>query len=345
MPISSVVSPIVPTVDRPIPIGFQGAYAEEIAESRIGLQTGMLGAQNVTRIWRVYTTLKTDNPVATMETLSAKLGGVKVGSVFPKSGGWGDGSFVLQYFTILDHWMGTRVWTIQGNYVPSYIASLPTTLWSFNIQSSLETQKVFTDRNGKGIGAPRYIAVNPTTVTPDFTATSLDPRNPTVYLALAGGGTDPTVLNLPRFMVGADAPKRSSAISFTKTIDSFLHRYQAVQSALNAKRNINNDDVIVATTSGSISFVSGDNGLGTMLLQDVILAEIPNPGGGITPSFRVTINLKYDPDRWQHHLTHTHKFDDGTEAPIIQVATGELVDEEFIINGETSISGILGAFV
>jgi hypothetical protein len=343
-----MVSPIVPPILAPIPPGYKGAYAEEIAMSRIGLQSGMLGAQNVTRTWRVYCNASTDNPIAVMEGLPSRYGGVQVGARFPTTGGWGDGTFVLQYFTIVDHWMGTRVWTIQGNYVPSYVGQLLTPAWSFRIQSSLQTHKVYADLNEKGIGAPKYNAINPTTETPIATATNAFAKksaDATIYLALAGGGSDPFAENLPRYLVGADVPLRTSTVTFWKTIPSYLQKAAAIHAALNAKRNINSDAVQVLTTSssGKITFVNDSDGIGKMLMRDIVLDPIENSASGGVPSFRVTIAMEYNPDGWQHHLTHTYKFDDGVEAPI-RDGGGGFVSEEFKINGETSLSAIMGAF-
>jgi hypothetical protein len=342
--VSSIVQPVLVS----IPPGFKGAYAEEIAMSRIGLQSGMLGAQNVTRTWRVYCNNTTDNPIAVMEGLASRYGGVQVGSVFPNTGGWGNSSYVLQYFTILDHWIGTRVWTLQGNYVPSYVTSLPSTAWNFRIQSSLQTQKVYADLNKKGIGAPRYnptTSIDPLRVATVANAFAKKPADATVYLALAGGGSDVFSKTLPRYLVGADVPLRTSIVTFSKTIGGFAFYLPAVQAALNAKRNINSDAVRVLTTSASseITFVNDTDGIGKMLMRDVVLDPIENASTGGVPAFRVTITLEYNPDGWQHHLTHTYKFDDGIEAPI-QPLGGGFASEEFIINGATSLSGILGAF-
>ena len=336
----SLISPIVPPILVPIPPGFKGAYAEEIAMTRIGLQSGMLGAQNVTRTWRVYCNNTTDNPIAVMEGLSSRYGGVQIGTRFPTTGGWGDGSYVLQYFTIVDHWIGSRVWTLQGNYVPSYVTSLPSLAWNFRIQSSLQTHKVYTDRNGKGIGAPKYVPI--ASGLGDFHATNINPRIGTLDLVLAGGETDYTSNLLPRYLVGADVPMRTSTVTFWKTIPSYLQKAAAIHAAMNAKRNINSDAVQILTTSssGKITFVNNSDGIGKMLMRDVVLDPIENAGVGGFPSFRVTITMEYNPDGWQHHLTHTYKFDDGVEAPIID-GGGDFVSEEFIINGETSLTAIM----
>lgn len=347
---TAVVSPIVQPVFFPIPPGFKGAYAEEIAMSRIGLQSGMLGAQNVTRTWRVYCNTTTDNPIAVMEGLSTRYGGVRVGSTFPTTGGWGDGTYVLQYFTIIDHWIGSRVWTIQGNYTPGY-ASVSSAAWSFRIQSSLQTHKVYADLNKKGIGAPKYVAVKSTDpyIATATNAFASKPENKTVYLALAGGGSEAFDASLPRYLVGADVPMRTSAVTFWKTIPNYWQKAAAIHSALNAKRNINSDAVWVLTTSSlaKIQFANDSDGIGKMLMRDVVLDPVENASTGGVPAFRVMITMDYNPDGWQHHLTHTYKFKDGDaeglEAPI-QASSGGFVSEEFVINGATSFTGIMDAF-
>src|SRR3990172_473417 len=159
----------------PIPPGQLPPYAEEIQESRIGLTTGLDGASNVTRQFRVYTAKAFDNPVITIERLSTLLGGEKTGNTYPRRSGleftpghyWGDGSYVLYNWTILDHWPVTNIWVLQANYVPSYVAAIPRAAWTFRISSSLETEKIFTEKpwyndagilvSGRGIGGPRYI--------------------------------------------------------------------------------------------------------------------------------------------------------------------------------------------
>ena len=351
MPLTPVTSEIIPAVPHPIPGGLKGAYAEETAESRIGLQSGMLGAQNVTRQWRVYTAKNSDNPIVTMEGLSSRYGGVVVGSPFPTTGGWGDGSFILSYFTIVDHGVGTRVWTLQGNYVPSYLTGLPGVGWSFAIQSSIETKKIYqtierdVDGNpiGKGIGLPLYSLWSLVGSPPPVAFKVTSPLLGELDVFLPGGGTDPTDNKIPRFATGVDAPARVSTVIFSKTIRSFQTALPAIHAVLNAKRFVNSDDIVVRTTSGEISFFT--NTPGKVLLAGVEIQEAQNQEQGLTPYFRVTIGLKYNPDGWQHKLVHAKKLDDGTLAPIRSVSTGKFIEETFQITGETSISGLLGAFL
>jgi hypothetical protein len=343
---------------RTRPPNAAGPFAEETADSRIGLQTGLSGAENVTRKWRVYTVSPIDNPVATITVLEAKDGGVALGDRFPKFNNWGDGTYVLYYFTIVDHWPGTNVWTLMGHYVPSYVTTFATTLWTINIQSSLETVRVYTDRNGKGIGIPRYLTA--TNNVANFQTRSLN--RGTVGLVLAGTTQgapdfgDPFAANLPRHIVGADVPKRTSTIVLRKVISSW--RWAAAQQALNAKRFVNSDRFFVHTTSlPRPLYIANDPG--TVLFQDLILEDVPvgtpttDTGVGLSrvtdgPSFRVTMVFKYDPDGWQLNLPHMHRWDDGTESPVTRI-TGNpgnepVVEEEFEVVGETSLSALVGAF-
>lgn len=329
-------------------------YAEEVAESRIGLTTGIYGAQNVTRTWRVYCSSATANPVQTILNLSSKDGGVKIGELFPKSGGWGDGTYVLLYFTIIDHWIGTSVWVLQGHYGPSYLTGFASTLWEFNIRGSLQAERVFTtlsymDGNqpvaSKNIGPPRYKQVTSGTA---GAFTAQHPERGTVYLAIADGGNDPTAAKLPRFTKGADAPARVSTINLWKTIPTW--RYAAVSSAMNNKRYVNSDSVIVQTTSGTITWVNANDGRGTLLMDDISVDPISpsqqpgQPLAGDGPAFRVGITLKFDPDGWQHYERHMYRWDDGTESQIVN-SEGNFINEEFRVVGETSFTALLGAFV
>jgi hypothetical protein len=337
------------------PPAHQGAFAEEVGESRIGLQTGFLGASNVTRIFRVYTASRSDNPVQTIENLFTRNGGLKIGSTFPTTGGWGDGSYVLFNFTILDHWIGTNVWILQANYVPSYIAAIPTEQWTMQIQSSLETEHVFTDLDGKGIGTPRYLPYSSSTPS-SFTATNINRDPPTVSLELPGGGTDEQSPLLPRFLVGTDRPKRTSVVSISKTISSLLPYLPALRAAMNSQKSVNSDSVTIATTAGPVSLVDR-TGIGTLMLMDVLATPIENQTGGLVPSYRISMTLKYDPGfrmrfserderylaPWQYHRVHMHKWvDDGTESPVLK--DGRPIVESFKINGETSLTDIIGGF-
>jgi hypothetical protein len=371
MPINQPVGiPLVQPVIRPIPKGFAGAYAEEVSESRIGLQTGMLGAQNATRTWRVYTASPGDNPIITMENLPSAHGGVSIGSTFPTTSGWGDGSFVLQYFTILDHWPGTPVWILQGTYVPSYLASLPNSLmWTFRISSSLEAKRLFVeipwaddDGNlvvGRGIGAPRYVPrpellhetintippkrISVTNPAARFTAISLDPKYGTATVQLPDGSDNPRNPTLPRFMVGADVPTPSSVLTLTKKISKW--DMNAVIGALNSVGKINADEFSVLTSSGQIVFANRPDNpyLGQMLFQDLQLDPIVNDEGGGEPAFQVTLTFGFSKTGWQHSIQHTHKWDDSTESQIRDDG-GNVINETFHIVDPTFLSSVVSAF-
>lgn len=337
-----------PTPNKPPP------YAEETADSRIGLQTGLLGATNVTRTWRVYCSSSTVNPVQTITNLSSKHGGVKTGEAFPKSGGWGDGTYVLLYFTIVDHWIGTNVWILQGHYVPSYFAGYATQLWEFNIRGSLQSERVYTTfasegNPSKGIGIPRYEPigdVSPSDGRAVFTATV--PGRPIERLVLPPGFSDPTAATLPRFMDGADAPKRISTVSLWTIIPTW--RYEAVAAAMNDKGYTNVGNVFAETTSGPITWVdSSDNNRNTIIISEISLDPVPPaqnsaPSVGTGPAFRVGITLQFNPDGWQTTKRHTYKSDSGYEA-FIYDSGGRVIDEEFMVVGETSITAILASFL
>ena len=330
-------------------------YAEETADSRIGLQTGFLGTENVIRTFRVYCRNRTDNPVRTLNTLSSANGGVKLGEAFPTTDDWSDGTYVLMFFTIVDHWIGTSVWIVRGNYVPSYVLGYASQQWEFNIRGALQTQRIYTTLEtdeipSKGIGPPRYVPypLSPTMGEPIMTWTARSPKlDDDVLLVLPGGGSDPTSPSLPRYMDGADSPTRASSINLWKIIPTW--NFSAVSSAMQNRKYVNSDWVSVNTTSGLIPFVNKTDGIGTLLLDEISVDPVPpllltKAEAGIGPAFRIGITLKFDPDGWQHKLRHTYKFDDGTEAPIID-ADGRYVEEEFLIAGETSITSILESFV
>ena len=332
-------------IARPTPPNRQPPFAEERADSRIGLSTGMFGAQNVTRLWNVYCTSRTHNPAYILTTLSAKDGGVRIGESYPKGSSWSDGTFVLLFLTIVDHWIGTGVWVVRGFYGPPTV--FPSTLWNFNIRGSMQTERVYTtiatqDNPSKGIGPPEYTPK----YTGDFSASV--PGRPTVKLALSGGSTSPTDPRLPRFIEGADRPVRVSSLNFWKTIPAW--RLGAVSSAWNNKNYVNSDDVIVPTTSGTITFASiSEGGRGIMMLDEISLEPIqagidPSVPVGAGPSFRVGISIKVNPDGWNPVLRHVYKADSGAQAPIYD-ANGNFIDEEFIINGETSFSALFGSFL
>lgn len=337
------------------PPGYTGAYAEETAESRIGLASGIYGAQNVTRTWRVYTALPTDNPIWTIGRLSSAYGGETVGTPFPTDGEWGDGSYVLLFFTILDHWTGTNVWTIQGHYGPSYLTTFQSQAWNFSLRGTLETERVFTalptrDENniehpGKAIGAPRYEAIPGPTGS--FGASAPDGKQVALRLA---SGTDPTLWSLPRYATGADRPKRLSNLTLWKTIPGW--NFAAVSAAMNAQRLLNSDTFSTLTTSGRVTWVDlSANGLRKMMFTDIAVDPVPTDQSGLPqrdpgPAFRVTLNFKFNPDGWDYVLRHMHKFEDGGyEAPIFLQGATDPIDETFILQGDTSLSGIVDAFV
>lgn len=338
-------------IDKLALVAESGPFAEETADSRIGLQSGLLGGGNVTRKWRVYCESPGDNPITVMEGLSAQNGGVRVGTTFPTTGGWGDGSFVLLHFTIIDHWVGTTVWTLLGTYVPSYIAALQSAeQWSFRIRSSLESERVFVDMDGKGIGTPKYVDIStPGIPTPAviFSARNLDGK--VRLLQLVDGSASPDNPTLPRYMSGADIPLRTSTLVLSKTIPSFLPYLVAVQNCVNLKKNINSDAFSTNTTSGMIAWINPApaSGEGTVLFSDIDIDEIPNPAGGRIPSCRITMTFKINPDGWKETKYHTYKFDDGTEAPITYGSgplAGQQVKETFRVNGETNLSDLVNAF-
>lgn len=338
-------------VNRPTPPNRQPPFAEERADSRIGLSTGMFGAQNVTRLWNVYCTSRTHNPAYILTTLSAKDGGVRIGESYPKGSNWGDGTFVLLYLTIVDHWIGTGVWVVQGFYGPPTV--FPSTLWNFNIRGSMQTERVYStietqDSPSKGIGTPEYTPIQIPEVASHF---AMVPGRPEVQLRLGGGpgqGTNPTDPKLPRYIDGADRPVRVSSLNFWKTIPAW--RLGAVSSAWNNKNYVNSDDVIVPTTSGTITFAStSEGGRGIMMLDEITIDPFqagsdPSVPVGAGPSFRVGISIKVNPDGWNPVLRHVYKADSGAQAPIYD-ASGAFIDEEFIINGETSFSALFASFL
>ncbi len=346
---------------RPIPIGLPNtgsAYAEETGDSRIGLQTGMLGAGNVTRTFRVYnpSSAPGQNPVYTLENLSSALGGVRAGEIFPMSDKWGDGSYVVQFFTIVDHWPCTRVWIVRAHYVPSYLAGFPMSLWTPIIRSGLESERILVDLDGKGIGAPKYRPVSS-----GGSHKAVSPDHPEVGLVQAF--TD--LQSAPRYMVGADRPKRTSTLTITKIVETW--RLSALASVVQSKKWVNTDDFVVNTVWGPIKYADapppGDEndpstwGRGIVLFDDFTLEPTPRDNstvqlppqpigpGTITggPAARLTMTFKIDPDGWQHSLRHMYKWDDGTESPI-QDTNGQYIDERFRRVGETSLTALVGAF-
>jgi hypothetical protein len=350
----------------PIPPGQPPPYAEEIQESRIGLQTGLDGSFNITRQFRVYTAKPGDMPVVTIETLPSALGGEKVGNAYPRrltgvaqttGNFWGDGTFTLYNWTIIDHWPGTNVWVLQANYVPSYIGSMPREAWTFRITSTLDAEKIYTEIpwrddagtliEGRGIGPPRYIPVNPTTETPDFTAISLNPDSPLVYLVLAGGGSNPYAANLPRYQVGADLGVRSAVLTLTKRAVAWNGRAVSQAMTALANRSVNEDmfSVLTIATNSPIVFAPAPDNpfLGSMLFSDFQYEPVVADEGGF-PSFQVMMQFKHRAAGWQHSLVHTHKWtDDGTESPI-KDRNGNLVRETFHVVNPTSLSAVIGAF-
>ena len=335
-------------IDKLALVAESGPFAEETADSRIGIQSGLLGGGNVTRKWRVYCESPGDNPITVMEGLSAQNGGERVGTTFPTTGGWGDGSFVLLHFTIIDHWVGTTVWTLLGTYVPSYVTALQFgEQWSFKIRSSLESERVFVDMDGKGIGTPVYVKKQPNANAVPFTA--LNPTGVSQTIYLADGSAEATNPLLARYMSGADIPLRTSTLVLSKTIPSFLPYLEAVQNCVNLKKNVNNDAFSTNTTSGMIAWINPAPapGEGTVLFSDIDVDEIPNPAGGPIPSCRITMTFKINPDGWKETKYHTFKFDDGTEAPITYASgplAGQQVKETFRVNGETNLSDLVNAF-
>lgn len=366
MRLTPVRAPIITEIINLRPGGYVGPWAVEIGQSRLGLQDGYEGAKNVTRTFRVFTEHMFDNPIVTITTLPTRNGGVENGSQFPTTGGWGDGSYLLYYFTILDHLDGTNVWILQATYAPGYITGLAQSLWNFDIETSLETQHVMTDRDGKGIGPPRFVSVANTPQTAQFYASNIDPKVATAQLVLANG-TNPFEATLPRYIVGADVPRRSSTIVLTKVINGF--QLNAVWAAMNLKGLINSDDVYAYTTAEP-SFQTfayappeGDPWGGTVMIAGVSVRSVVNMDGGTTPQYQVTFSLKYDPDGWQHERVIMHSFDNDFEAPVRWVGAGsvpgnivngvqlyvnhednEVVKERYHINDPIPISQIIGNF-
>ena len=359
----------------PIPPGTIPPYAEEIQESRIGLTTGMDGASNVTRQFRVYTAKAGDNPVYTMEHLSSALGGERTGSFYPtRPPGvpftpghfWGDGTYVLYNWTILDHWAGTNVWVLQANYVPSYVAGIERVAWTFRISSSLESEKSYTEIpwyddagnliKGRGIGAPRYVSYRGGTL---FTATSLVPTDTGngqhASLQLADGGANPYDASLPRHHTGADIPTRAAVLTIQKKVLSWPHT--AAIQAISYLGYVNEDDFVVFTTSlfngGLITFayaptdpITGNPSpfLGQMLFSDLQIEPIIGEEGSVEPSFMVTMQFRFKQQGWQHKLTHTYEWkDDGAFSPIRDV-NGNVIEETFHVVSPTSLSTVIGAF-
>lgn len=336
-------------------------YAEETDESRIGIQSGMLGADNVTRTFRVYTTKRQDNPIQAMELQIQRLrGGAMVGDRFPTTDGWGDGSYVLFNWTILAHHPGTNVWILQARYVPSYVTGRSTQLWSYRSKSSLESYLVYSDLDGKGIGLPKYVSY--TSDTPSsFTTVNMDRGATPIKLALAGGGSDPFNKNLPRYSTGAERYRRTTVIVISKTLDNLDGYWDPYVTAIRNAKAVNQarDQVIIYTTArtnGVIELLDANNPGGMVLLQDIDLEPIVNEGGGSVPSYRVTITLKHDPGytigegddaRWysgfQEHRQHmmTDK-EFGTESPVL--FDGKPIIESWRVNDEANLSSIIGGF-
>ena len=333
-------------------------YAEETAESRIGFQDGMLGAQNVTRTFRVYCVNPADNPIDTIEHLTTNDGGAAVGDIYRRlPGHWGDGTWVLGNWTILDHWMGTNVWVLQANYVPSYSLITTSPKWTFRISSVIDGLKAYTEMPwemddgtpviGRGIGPPRYIkrlsqvasgvdSYDGTTIMVDNAATeyiakSPDPLTGNVSLQLAGDlstgntRTSPIDPGLPRYMVGTDIPTRSSVLTLAKVCSTWASCESAAINAMKFLGFVNSGAFWVNTTSGYIEFAGepiDTNGnaspfLGQMLFSDFQLEPIVNNDSGGQPAFQVTMTFKYRPEGWQHKIWHTYKAEDGSEAKIV----------------------------
>ena len=354
----------------PIPPGQLPPYAEEIQESRIGMTTGLDGASNVTRQFRVYTAKALDNPVVTIERLASALGGERTGNTYPRRSGseftpghyWGDGSYVLYNWTILDHWPGTNVWVLQANYVPSYVAAIPRAAWTFRISSSLETEKVFVEKpwyndagtlvSGRGIGGPRYIPYDNTgpNTAAHFSAVSLARPGVPADLQLPSGGDDPRLASLPRYHIGADVPVRASVLTITKRIPAWNHA--AAIQAINYLGHVNEDDVGIWTTSlyngGLIFFAEAPTNrfLGIMLYSDLQIEPIIGEEGSVEPAFQVTMQFRIKPEGWQRKLIHTHEWkDDGVSAPVTEVANNNrIVEETFHIGDPAFLSVVIGAF-
>jgi hypothetical protein len=379
--VTALTAPIIePTALTRVPVsetrppGDTGPWAEETSDSRIGIQSGLDGAKNVTRTMRVFTANPGDNPIQTIESLPPTRGGFTTLSRFPTAGGWGDGSYVCYNFAILDHWQGTNVWILQANYVPSYVAAIPTEKWTFRMQSSLESETVFADLDGKETGVPNYQPYMPLDLGPPapatkFYATSLNPAYPQALLQLADGSADPTAKSLPRHVVGVDRPRRTSVFSITKTLPEFLSHLPAVSWAANNEKAVNNDSFFINTTAGVIPWVYVSRisplggtpvGFGTVLFQDMTLEPIINEAGGAVPSYRITLTFKYDPGfyvtiggrrRWfppyQYHRAHLKKWDDGSESPIIYAEgalAGQPVWESWRMVDSVNMSDLVGRF-
>lgn len=351
---SALTSPITQELTRLPPPGIIGARAEEIGESRIGVQDGSDGAKNVTRTFRVFTKGKWDNPIQTIANMGSANGGLNRGSIFPTSGGWGDGTYVLYYFTILNHLDGTNIWIVQATYVPNYVIGIQRTKWNFDIEQSMETKHVLTDRDGKGIGFPQFVRTRSEFA--KFATSPLDREN--VYLNLTSG-TNPYDPKLPRYMTGADVPMRASTITFTKVINGW--DLNAVQGALNGKGLINGDELIVDTTAqqNKVSFAPAppptDVWGGIAMLSGVSVRSIVNPNGGLFPAYQIQITIKINPDGWQlRRFVMYRNSEEGTESPVRWRSAGEIdgyaheqnevVMERYHLNDPISLSAILGAF-
>lgn len=370
-PISPVTSEILAGVSRQ---RITGPFAEETADSRVGLSVSLQGADRVTRKWRVYCSSPVHNPLTVIQSLGIDNGGVRLGDDFPPEYGWGDRSFKLFSLSISEHWPGTGAWVLLGTYVPGSVYTLPTDQWSFTIRSSLEQEKVYqtppflvdpTDPSSlipsKGIGSPLYVESNAFTVggSPTSLFESSDIEGNRKFYRLAGSlSENPFTPGLPRYRVGADAAKRTSVLTLTKTISHWSGYEGAVRSAVNLKKTINSDAFIVQTNAQQepIEFVSPapDFGRGTVLFDDFNVTPISNPTGGLFPSFRVTFSFKINPDGWQLKLQHVARIG-GVQYPIRYTRDGftsfgrpfkaqDIVEEEFLMNLPTSLSAIVGAF-
>ena len=272
----------------PFPPGTIPPYAEEIAESRLGYRSGMMGDSPGPRIFRVFTASATDNPIKTIETISKKLGGHRRGEeyTFGSETGtnalaqWGGRNFVLYEWMIVDHSLGPNIWILQADYAPLYIAALPKAAWTFRISSSLQMQPSYTEipweddlgkKMQRGIGAPRYIKrpdeVLDFIVVDDgqvftkpndarmFTATNINSDVPIAKLQLAGGTSsndNPRDPKRPRYQVGADIPTGSVTLTITKRISRW--NFNAVSQAMSYFTDdsavVNAGEFSVLTTTG-----------------------------------------------------------------------------------------------
>lgn len=301
-----------------LPPGKLPPYAEEIEDSRIGTQASFLGSiQPPMRVFRVYCIGATDSPIATIESLSTADGGVKRGSPYPTSGRWHYPDYVLDVFTILGHIPDNKVWILGAEYVPSYIAAMPKSAWTFRISGSLTMERAdveipWTDDagnavTGRGVGPPRYIIRPPILYRPStgpgiiqegyannsrrFAAKSTNPEEPDAELQLPGDTTgqgpnsDPRNPKLPRHIKGMDVPEGAAVLSITKRVNQW--KQSAVEQALKYVKppHVNQDDLIIQCMVGSaimpIKFASAPSNpfLGSMLFSDFQLDPIEREQG------------------------------------------------------------------